>query len=159
MTGNRPNAPAHLHPLATALVRVGVVLSICVAGIAGIAKLNDALGFFDARADRNSTLGYVDRTYPSAEWIAGDPDVLEAARRQIPPDARYRVVTGSRFSQQGYAAFAPYFSKNVLLPSRQTTSESAPWVLCYGCVLSDLDERFELLAGTPPRLILGRVTR
>ena len=68
-------------------------------------------------------------------------------------------MTGSRFAQQGYSAFVLYFSKNVLLPRRQTTSESAPWVLCYGCVLTDFDERFELLAGTPPGLIFGRVTR
>ena len=162
MTESRPEPPELRHEKASAAVRVGVVLCVLVAGVAGVAKLNDALGVFDARADRNSSLGYERRTYPAEEWIAGDPAVLEAARLRIPPDAVYRVVTGSRFAQRGYSTFALYFSKHVLLPRRETASESAPWVLCYGCAPSDLDvrfDRFELLAGTPPGLIFGRVTR
>jgi hypothetical protein len=128
-----------------------------VAGAAGILKLDDALGVFDLRADRNSSYSYRERTYPRADWVAGDGAVIEHARLWMPADATYRVVIGPHFDRLGYSKFAPYFILGRLLPRRQTKSAEAPWVFCYGCDRSTLGKRFELLKGNHPALVFGRI--
>ena len=143
--------------LISQVVRVAVVACVCLAGAAGALKLDDTLGVLDLRADRNSSFGYLERTYPSAEWVAGDPNVIEAGRLRMPRDATYRVVLGPGVEQLEYSRFAQYFLLGRLLPRKQVRSASASWVFCYGCSVSTLGRDFKVLAGRPPGLVFGRL--
>ena len=61
-----------------------------------------------------------------------DPSVFLLARRLVPPDATYAVVTGDRaalLARRGAAGFAAY----LLLPRRRVElARNADWVIVYG---------------------------
>ena len=79
------------------MLRVGVVVCIAIAAGTAGAKLRDALGIFDLRADKNAASTYSQRAHTHPEWSLAGGQVLETARLWMPADARYRVVFGPAF--------------------------------------------------------------
>jgi hypothetical protein len=136
-------------------VRAGVVVCVLVAAFAGLARLDETLGLFDWRADRNASLTYLDREYGDRGW-ALDRWVIEDARLWMPEDASYGIVLGPRWDNldgQVAADFLKYF----LLPRREESADRAPWVFCYGCDVAQLDPRFEVLSRGRAGILFGRV--
>lgn len=142
--------------LRSLLIRLGVVACVAAAvGTAGL-KLDDALGIFDLRADLNAASTYSQRTHTHREWSVAAGDVLETARLRMPEDARYRVVLDPSFDASVSADFTRQLLPTLLLPRRQTASEDAEWLFCYGCDESTFDRRFEVIAQVAGGPMFGR---
>ena len=137
-------------------LRTGVVVCVLAVAVAGLSRLDETLGLFDWRADQNAGLDYLDRQYGDRGWASGRR-VIEDARLWMPRDAVYRVVLGPEWQNQS-GRIAADFTKYFLLPRRQTKSESASWVLCYGCDLSTLGD-FDVLSEGRDGIRFGRVHR
>ena len=88
--------------------------------------------------------------------MAGSGKVIEDARLWMPEDAAYRVVRGRRYPETGYSYWAQYFLNGFLLPRRQTTSEAARWIFCFGCSDATLG-RLRVLSDDRDGLVFGRV--
>lgn len=137
--------------------RSGAVLCTVVAAVAGVARLDEALGLFDWRADMNAGRSYLERFYGD-EGVVPDRSVVEEARARMPEDAAYSVVIGPGAPERGswhpnlVADFLRYF----LVPRRQTDSRSAEWIFCLGCDVSALGDRFVVLARGDGRFSFGR---
>ena len=135
--------------------RAAVVVCVLASAVAGLTRLDETLGLFDWRADRNASLTYLDREYGDRGW-APDRRVIEDARLWMPADAAYGIVLGPRWDNldgQVAADFLKYF----LLPRREVSADTAPWVFCYGCDLQQLDPRFEVLSRGRDGILFGRV--
>lgn len=141
----------------TTVARALVVGCVTVAGAWGLLRLDEVMGLFDWRADRNAAQPYLDREYAD-EGVVPNRRLVEAARRTIPPGEPYRVVLGPRLEHEGrftrlvVADFLKYF----LLPRRQ--APAAEWVLCLGCDPEALGARFEIVADGGDGSLLGRVS-
>lgn len=123
--------------------------------LGGLARLDETLGLFDWRADRNASLTYLDREYGDRGW-ALDRRVIEDARLWMPRDAEYGIVLGPRWANldgQVAADFLKYF----LLPRREVSADSADWVFCYGCNVAALGKDFELLSRGRAGIVFGRI--
>jgi hypothetical protein len=134
-------------------IRAGVVVCAVAAGVAGLGRLDETLGLFDWRADRNASLTYLDREYGDRGW-ALDRRIIEDARLWMPPDAEYGIALGPRWDNldgQVAADFLKYF----LLPRKETSAASAPWVFCYGCDVGELGS-FEVLSRGRDEILFGR---
>lgn len=136
-------------------VRAGVVLCVVAAAFAGLIKLDDTLGVYDSAADRNTSFGYRERAFPEPV-VAGSGKVFEDARLTMPEGASYRVVRGRGYAETGYSYWAQYFLNGFLLPRRQTTSEDARWVFCFGCGAATLG-RLRILSDEGDGLVFGKV--
>jgi len=82
--------------------------------------------------------------------------VIEDARLWMPRDAEYGIVLGPRWDNldgQVAADFLKYF----LLPRRETSAESAPWVFCYGCDVAGLGVGFEILSRGRDGIVFGQM--
>jgi hypothetical protein len=139
-----------------AAARVGVAACVAVMAFGGAEKLDDAVGFFDFRADENATASYAVRTYPDILWIAGSPAVMEDARLWMPEDAEYRVVEGRKLSLAESSGYGRHFLRTLLLPRTLTESESAPWVFCYACTQATLGHDYEVLSSQGDLLFARR---
>jgi len=143
------------------LARLGVVLCVALAALSAVLKYDDTLGLFDERADENASLGYLERRYGDLEAVygesvdvAGARRVLEEGRFWIPEKASYRVVVGPH-SDRETRVVARLVLRNMLLPRRE--SKSSSWVFCYGCDVSVLGSRFEVLADGGNGVLFGRL--
>lgn len=134
---------------------MAVVLCVGAAAVAGVIKLDDALGVYDSAADRNASFGYRELVFPEPV-VAGSGKVLEDARLSMPDDASYRVVRGRRYAETGYSYWAQYFLNGYLLPRRQTTSDRARWIFCFGCSAATLG-RLRILSDEGDGLVFGRL--
>jgi hypothetical protein len=143
--------------MAQSAIRVGTVICVAVAGYVGAGRLDDTVAVFDFRADANAAATFRGRTYPASPWVAGNWKVMEDARLWMPDDASYRVVHGPLFKAADHSGFGRYFLLGLLLPRRQTESESARWAFCYGCEASTLGPRFEVLSDSGNGFLFGRI--
>ena len=91
----------------------------------------------DDDAAKNSAQTYVDREVAGGNGLVAEQGAVYAARALIPSDATYHVAIaadyagGDELTQGHVASYFRYF----LVPRRP--EESAPWVVCYGCDLSE----------------------
>lgn len=138
-------------------IRIGVVACVGIACVTGAGRLDDTIAVFDFRADLNAAATYRERVYPESRWVAGYWRVLEDARLRMPEGATYRIVEGPRFNTGDHSGHAGYFLLGLLLPRRQTDSESARWVFCYGCEPTTLGARFRVLSDSGDGLLFGRM--
>jgi len=137
--------------------RLGVVVCIAAAVATAALELEDALGVFDGRADANSEQTYSQRTHTHPEWSPAAGRVLENARLWMPESARYRLVFGPAFDRHRSSDFSYLLLVDFLLPRRPSTSDSAPWVFCYGCDEHTLGDRFKILSRTAGGPWFGRI--
>ena len=141
------------------IARLGALLCAAVTLAVGIWRLfDDALPGQDVWASLNSRQTYMERTFPSDEFI-GSGRVIEDARLWMPGDARYRVVVGPQYENTPWGWAAPNFLAGFLFPRRQAESGSTPWVFCLGCDVSALGEGFERLSDGGNGVVFGRVAR
>jgi hypothetical protein len=140
-------------------LRVGVVVCLAVACVLSLVRLDDVLGLYDYRADRNASLAYRDRLYGEPFNIVGSQKVVEEAGLWMPDDATYRVVVGPDLKAPSglTAVLAPAFLEFLLLPRTQTREASATWVFCYGCDRRELGGRYEVLSDGGNGITFGRV--
>jgi hypothetical protein len=138
------------------VVRIGVVACVAAAAYIGALRLDDTIAVFDFRADLNASATYRDRTYLPGRGLAGNWRVLEDARLWMPRTANYRVVEGPRAGLETHR-YARFFLLGLLLPRRQTDSESAPFVFCYGCNRSTLGPHVHVLSRSRD-LLFGRAS-
>ena len=135
-------------------IRAGVVVCVVVVAASGLGRLDETLGLFDYRADRNAGLTYLDREYGDRGW-APDRRVIEDARLWMPHDVTYRIVLGAEWNNLD-GLVAADFLRYFLLPRRDTESASAPWVFCYDCELSERDG-FDVLSEGRDGIRFGRI--
>jgi hypothetical protein len=158
--GGRPWLPSALASRGSreVAVRLAVIACVALATALGALRLDEVLGLFDWRADRNAARGYVERLYAD-EGIAGSRSVVEDAIAWMPTDARYRVLVGPHMSVENNFTrlLAPDFLRFLLLPRRQTQSASAEWLFCYGCDAAELPGRFEVLSNGGNGVRFGRL--
>jgi len=142
--------------IAAISARAGVVICVAIAAYIGAARLDDTIAVFDFRADLNAGLTYRERTYLDS-GIAGSWRVMEDGRLWMPEDATYRVVRGSPTVPADLVRHARYFLRGRLAPRRQTNSESARWVFCFGCGGSKLGSRLRVLSASGDGFVFGRL--
>lgn len=140
-------------------IRIGVVLCVVIACALSIARIDQVLGLYDYRADRNASLTYRDRLLGEPFDIVGSQKVVDEASLWMPEDAKYRVLVGPNMRPESTLTreLAPAFLEFLLLPRDQTDSLSAPWVFCYGCDRSELGGRFEVLSDGGNGIVFGRI--
>jgi hypothetical protein len=137
--------------------RLGVVLCIVTAAAAGLVRLPAALDRFGDRAHANSSLHYDDREFAAGNGVVVDQAALYEARGLIPPHESYWIVSGpnltskTELTERFIESYAVYF----LMPRRP--SNSARWVICYGCDRSALGARFEVLWQDDFGIAVGRL--
>jgi hypothetical protein len=130
---------------------------VTAAFVTAVANYPSALARFDERAEENSALDFLDREVAGGNSLGVDQDSLIDARSLIPPNERYRLVTGPNLQKKTYLT-APYiesFLTYFLMPRRP--SNSARWVICYGCDSASLDPRFEAIKDEGNGIVIGRL--
>lgn len=130
----RPSLVAAALEWPRGVVRLGVVA--CVAVAVGVVLVRWVVVLDDLHTviRNNAALTYEDREIGVGNSIVADQRAVFEARALIPPDGSYEVVTGSRPVVEASGWTKPYignFAAYFLMPRRP--SNSAPWVLCYGC--------------------------
>jgi hypothetical protein len=138
------------------VTRLGAIACVAMASLLGAGRLDDAVAVFDFRADANGALTFNERTYPESAWVAGSARVLNDARLWIPKDSKYRVIRGPDFSLAQSSGYGRYFLLGLLLPRMQTDSDSAAWVLCYGCGRETLGDAYQVLSDSGDGFLLAR---
>ena len=138
--------------------RISVFACVAAAVLLGATRLQSVLGLYDYRADRNASLGYLERLYGD-EGVVGSRHVVEDGASRMPEDVSYRVIVGphmtgvDRFTPLIAADFLRYF----LFPRRQVESGSARWILCYGCDVKALGPRFRVLSDGGNGILFGHI--
>jgi hypothetical protein len=116
------------------VARLGVVACAIIAWVAVIVELPHAIDRLGDRASGAASLTYEDREMGAALGVVADQRALREARALIPPNGRFYVATGPGTIAGATELTRPYiesFATSFLIPRRH--SDSAPWVLCYGC--------------------------
>jgi hypothetical protein len=140
-------------------IRAGVLVCVVAVAAAALLRMDETLGLFDFRADRNASLTYLDREYGDRGW-APDRRVIEDARLRMPDDARYAIVLGPRWDNLD-GTVAADFIEYFLLPRREVDPDSgeAEWAFCYACDPAELGGRFQALARGRDGISFGAVRR
>jgi hypothetical protein len=120
----------------TGPIRIGVLFLVVTTAIAAVVAYPGVLGDLGDTAARNSTQSYSDREIAGGNGIVVDQAAVYEAQALIPKDATYHVAVGPGYvgeelTRDHVASYYRYF----LLPRRP--AEVAPWVICYGCDLSE----------------------
>jgi hypothetical protein len=144
-------------------VSTGAAVALCAFAIAigtGLWHLPDAFRtvYRDVGALRSTS--ELDRELNGARRIDMDTRILVEARRLIPADARYGVVTGPNVNVSnlvtlaGVGPFAGYW----LLPRRKVLDVSAAdWIVSYGGDLGALGLEYARVVEIAPGLTIAEV--
>lgn len=125
------------------VARLGVLLCVTLTVAFSLVYAVRAIDRFGDRARENAATNFDDREFAGGNAVIDDQAILYEARALIPEDDTYRVLTGSRLTpkatllEEHIEAFARYF----LMPRRPAVD--ANWVLCFGCDLRVLANRFD----------------
>jgi hypothetical protein len=138
-------------------IRVGVVACVVAVAAAALLRMDETMGLFDFRADRNASLAYLEREYGDRGW-APDRRVVEDARLRMPEDATYAIVLGARRDDL-IGVVAADFLRYFLLPRREVDAGSgdAEWAFCYACDPTQLQGRFDQLSTGRDGFSFGRL--
>lgn len=126
-------------------VRLFVGVIAAAALVAVLVEFGGAYGSLDrrARGNRNSTLDQ--RNLMAAYATDMSRDFVRAARDLVPPDATFAVETGDKvvvstpvsiYAVRGYSQYQLY-------PRRLVGTDTAQWLLCYGCDQPAVAGRFD----------------
>ncbi len=126
-------------------IRIGVIFVLAVV-LAAVAFLYPkAIADVGREAHANSMLSYADREIAGGNSVVADQTAVYAARALIPADATYHVAVnpdyagGSALTRGFVESYYTYF----LMPRRPV--EGAPWVICYGCDLTEYGRDAEIV--------------
>jgi hypothetical protein len=129
------------------IARLGVASCVAIAIASVLVEWPQAIDRLHERASQQAALTFEDREFGAVgNSIVADPRALYEARELIPADGSFHVVTGSEpiegatpLTLTGIESYATFF----LLPRRP--SNSARWVLCYGCEITALGSRARIV--------------
>jgi hypothetical protein len=123
-------------------------------GLVYFARAIDRLG---DDAERNSALNFDDREFAGGNSLVVDKRALYEARALIPEHGTYRVVAGPGVegATELTEPFIDQFARYFLMPRRP--AEDARWILCYGCDVSELGERFQVVWQNGTGIALGTI--
>jgi hypothetical protein len=137
--------------------RLGVAGCVAATIAVGAVWFVRAIDGLDAVAEENASANFDDREFGGGNSLVVDKGALYEARALIPEGGTYRIVTGP--GVQGASELTePYidqFARSFLMPRRPTSG--SPWILCYGCDLSELDDRFRIVWTNDAGISLGRL--
>jgi hypothetical protein len=138
-------------------IRVGVIACVVAVAVSALLRLDETMGLFDFRADRNASLTYLDREYGDRGW-APDRRVIDDARLRMPDDAKYAILLGPRWDNLD-GTVAADFIEYFLLPRQEVDagSSEAEWAFCYACDRAALGGRFEVVATGRDGIAFGRL--
>jgi hypothetical protein len=139
------------------VARAGVVLSVVLSVALCAVYLPRALSEFDKTASNNSSLSFSDREVAGGNGIVADQEAVYEARAIIPPQARYRVVTGSALREPTYLTlqFVEPWYRYFLMPRRPAFDSR--WIICYGCDVSKLGGPYTVLWQDDQGISIGRL--
>ena len=141
------------------IARLGVVLCVTVAAVFGVVYLLRAVDRLGDDATRNAASNFDDREFGGGNSLVVDKRALYEARALIPENGTYRVLSGpgvegaTELTEPYIDQFARYF----LMPRRP--AQDARWILCYGCDISELGGRFEVVWENGSGISLGTIDR
>lgn len=139
------------------IARLGVILYVAVALVLGLVYFARAVDRLGDDASRNAALNFDDREFAGGNSLVVDKRALYEARALIPEDGTYRVVAGPRV-EDATSLTEPYidqFARSFLMPRRPAADAS--WILCYGCELSALGARVEVVWENGRGIALARI--
>ena len=127
------------------IARLGVILCVAVALGFGLVYLVRAVDRLGDDASRNSALNFDDREFAGGNSLVVDKRALYEARALIPKDGTYRVAAGPGVdgATELTEDYIDQYARSFLMPRRPTAD--APWILCYGCELSELGDDAEVV--------------
>jgi hypothetical protein len=137
--------------------RIGVVFLVVTTAAAVLLEYPTTLRDANRTASGNRSLSFADREVAGGNELVADQAAVYEARARIPEDATYHVAVdagytgGSDLTVPHVAAFYRYF----LMPRRQT--ETAPWLICYGCDLGSYGSRAEVVWQSPEGIAIARL--
>lgn len=134
------------------------VIVVCVGAlVATVAALGKALIDLDSRSTANAALDYADRHIAGGNGVVGRQALAYQARAWIPEADTYVVVVGSELGgvSELTPLYAADFLRYFLFPRRQDAD--ARWVICYGCVRSQLKRPSEVIFDAGDGMSLQRL--
>jgi hypothetical protein len=126
-------------------IRIGVAFLVAVTALAVAIRYPSLFAEMNRQASANSNLSYADRDIAGGNGLVVDQAAVYAARALIPEDATYHVSVNPEFAagSELTVPFVDSYYRYFLLPRRP--AESAPWIICYGCDLSEYGEDVEVV--------------
>jgi len=136
---------------------IGVVFAVVLAVGFGVVYFAKALSQLDATAARNSALSFSDREIAGGNSIVIDQEAAYEARVLIPPTETYRVRVGPRLRNPTSltTTYVESWFRYFLMPRRP--SADAPWIVCYGCDLTDLGPSYDIRWHDRNGISIGRL--
>ena len=127
------------------MIRVGVAFLVAAATLAVLVTYPDVLRELGREASRNSALSFSDREIAGGNGLVEDQIAVYAARGLIPEDATYHVAVSPEFEAESdlTGQYVGSYYRYFLMPRRP--AEDAPWVICYGCDLTEYGSRADVV--------------
>ena len=139
------------------VARLAAALCVLLALGFGLVYYPRAIDQLGDDASRNASLSFADRDVAGGNSIVPDQFVAYEARALIPEEERYRVAVGPNLKDKTDLTerFAYPWMTYFLMPRRP--SDSASWVVCFGCDTSELGGPFKVLWQDEEGISIGRV--
>jgi hypothetical protein len=136
---------------------MGVVFLVAVATLAAVIRYPSLIGEMNRQASSNSNLSYADRDIAGGNGLVVDQAAVYAAQALIPEDATYRVSVDPNYAggSELTIPFVDSYYRYFLMPRRP--AESAPWVICYSCDLSQYGPDVEVVWEGAEGISIARV--
>jgi hypothetical protein len=124
------------------LARICVAYVVAVSLVLVVIELPKRLRELGDIAGANASLSFADREIAGGNSVLADQQLAYEARAIIPRGAPYRLVIGPKVTKQASLSTAslPGWLRYFLMPRRE--SNSAQWVICYGCDPAALGARY-----------------
>ena len=155
-------SPVRLDALRRSPVQALALAALALAIGAALWRLPDTFRDVNDEVHMLEASSTMDRQLAGVRRVDADTRVFAEARRLIPSDSRYAVVTGPRaevsnaVTLPAIAPFAGYW----LLPRRQVPdAHGAEWVLSYGGDLDALGLEYERVVEVAPGIAVAKVKR
>jgi len=139
--------------------RLGVVLLVAVATLAGALSLPSTMRDLGEAAARNSALSFADREIAGGNALVADQSAVYQARARIPEDGTYHVAVGPGYTggSELTVPFVESYYRYFLMPRRP--AEDAPWIVCYGCDLRQYGPRAKVVWEDDEGIAIVRLRR
>lgn len=130
-------------------VRFGVAACLAVVVAMGLVYFVKAVDRLGDDAALNAALSFDDRAFGGGNALGVDKEALDQARGRIPPRDAYRLLVAPD------AADLRNYIRYFLMPRRPDAD--AAWVLCYGCDLTQVGDRLDVVWENGAGVTLGRL--
>ena len=137
--------------------RVGVALVVAVAAGFICVYFFKGLHLLDGLAANNSAISFADREVAGGNSIVVDQSAAYEARALIPPNERYRVVTGGTVTG-ATSLTAPFVADwyRYFLMHRRPAAD-AKWIVCYACDVAKLGGAYSVRWSDQSGISIGQL--